>query len=116
MCSHPSLESPRFLDPEIRYKEYRCLRSTGFTWLESSVEEEVMYCFPVFKQNHPKIAVLSLWNTGPTPDTAIFLDRFMLRAPHYTLNPIDAEPRAIWTDSGRFETSSGLHDFRFRAT
>jgi hypothetical protein len=54
----------------------------------------------VRKQNHPKVPILSLRNSGPAPDALISLDMLVLRMFYDPQNPIVIDSGPVRTGPG----------------
>ena len=79
------------------------------TFLEPTVEEGVVYRFPVLEQHHTQILAIRFINPAPAPNAAISLHGLCRRIGDDTLDPCIANLLPIGSLSDVQEVLSALH-------
>src|SRR2546425_6439708 len=87
----------------------RCRRNIGFSWLEVSIKESIVYCLAIGQQDHAQVAILELWNLRPASDATISLNMLANRSSNRALNPVVANYGSIAAGSDGGEIRGDFH-------
>lgn len=68
-----------------------------------------MYCFAVREKNHPEIAILSLGDQRPSPDSAVCLHDFFDRGVDCAFDPLVTDGSPVWAYPNRIKVAGGPH-------
>ncbi len=71
-----------------------------------------MHSLPIRQQNYPQVLSISFRNVCPAANASILLDHFPNWVIDRTFNPLDADLRAIRTQSHRLEVLREFHNFQ----